>query len=315
MPLSARHVVLDTTSVAAARAEAAMFDSTLSFAALGAPDAFRLTIAAADLDGIRLSAVRSTGHSIDLIEAQALTLLAPRRGRVASEAGGLSLAAEAGGIIVPAPGRRRTLVSAGFEGLVAQIPLARLAGRTAPDRDTPWRAPQGFALQGDAARALRRYLLLVAGELADARSLLGTQRGARAAAGMLADLVLAAMPPAPTLPLGDAGARQVRRAEAIMRARLAEQVTVAELAAELGCSPRALQLAFRRHREASPRDVLAAMRLDAARLRLAAGRPEDSVTVVALDCGITHLGRFAAGYRARFGEAPHETLAAARRRG
>jgi transcriptional regulator GlxA family with amidase domain len=98
-----------------------------------------------------------------------------------------------------------------------------------------------------------------------------------------------------------------------MRARLGEELTVPALAAELGIGTRALQLAFRAHRGVSPRDVIAGLRLDAAHARLRAATPADSVTRIALDCGITHLGRFAARYRERFGEAPSETLASVHR--
>ena len=48
------------------------------------------------------------------------------------------------------------------------------------------------------------------------------------------------------------------------------------------------------------------LRLDRARQMLM-DAPDMGVTRVALDCGFGHLGKFAAAYRARFGEAPSET--------
>jgi AraC-like DNA-binding protein len=36
--------------------------------------------------------------------------------------------------------------------------------------------------------------------------------------------------------------------------------------------------------------------------------PDDSVTVIAMACGFTHMSRFALEYRRRFGERPSDTL-------
>jgi transcriptional regulator GlxA family with amidase domain len=43
------------------------------------------------------------------------------------------------------------------------------------------------------------------------------------------------------------------------------------------------------------------------RVRAALLTSEESTSVVALDAGFTHLGRFAAAYRERFGELPSAT--------
>jgi len=41
--------------------------------------------------------------------------------------------------------------------------------------------------------------------------------------------------------------------------------------------------------------------------------PEESVTVIAMACGFTHMSRFAVEYRHRFGERPSDTLRRQRR--
>lgn len=98
----------------------------------------------------------------------------------------------------------------------------------------------------------------------------------------------------------------LRRAEEFMRSRLAESQSLDDIASAAGVSRRTLSLLFRRHRELSPMEVLRNLRLDAARAQLSAqGAP--SVTDVALGCGFAHLSRFAASYRTRFGQLPHET--------
>jgi len=60
--------------------------------------------------------------------------------------------------------------------------------------------------------------------------------------------------------------------------------------------------------------LLRRARLDQARADLEAPGRNTSVTIVAYDCGFSHLGRFAQEYARRFGESPSETLRRARRR-
>jgi AraC-like DNA-binding protein len=43
---------------------------------------------------------------------------------------------------------------------------------------------------------------------------------------------------------------------------------------------------------------------------MTADNAEESVTVIALHNGFTHLGRFSVAYHVRFGEMPSETLTA-----
>ncbi|ADU36786.1 AraC family transcriptional regulator [Variovorax paradoxus] len=99
---------------------------------------------------------------------------------------------------------------------------------------------------------------------------------------------------------------QLRRAEEFMRSRLDTAVSLEEVAEAAGVTRRMLALLFRRHRDLSPMEVLRNMRLDAAHAQLAR-HDGTSVTQIALDCGFSHLSRFAACYRERFGQLPRET--------
>ena len=83
-------------------------------------------------------------------------------------------------------------------------------------------------------------------------------------------------------------------------------IGLTDVAAATGVSARALQLAFRRFRDTTPMARLRALRLELAREDLA--RDGATVTSVAVACGFGSLGRFAADYKARFGEPPSETL-------
>ena len=71
----------------------------------------------------------------------------------------------------------------------------------------------------------------------------------------------------------------------------------------VGVSARSLQTGFQRHHGCSPMQFLRTRRLERARQLLTAGSPM-TVSQVAMACGFEHLGRFAAQYRARFGESP-----------
>jgi AraC-like DNA-binding protein len=103
--------------------------------------------------------------------------------------------------------------------------------------------------------------------------------------------------------------RTLRRALDHLHAHLDEPLTVTDLAGAAGCSVRRLQEAFAEHLGVAPMTHLRAVRLDAARRLLAEGGT--TVTEVAQRCGCTHLGRFSAAYRARFGELPSQTLGGA----
>jgi transcriptional regulator GlxA family with amidase domain len=100
--------------------------------------------------------------------------------------------------------------------------------------------------------------------------------------------------------------RQLRRAEEFMRERLDAPLSLDEVARAAGLTRRGLGLLFRRYRDLAPGEVLRNMRLDAAHAQLAR-HDGASVTEVALNCGFSHLSRFAACYRERFGKLPRDT--------
>ncbi|MGV9711880.1 AraC family transcriptional regulator [Gordonia sp. NPDC003424] len=114
-----------------------------------------------------------------------------------------------------------------------------------------------------------------------------------------------------------ASGRPPRRAlQAVMdycEANIAEPISMADLATQAGMSARSLQRAFREELNMSPLEYLQNLRLACAHEDLLEGDPasSSSVTDVAYRWGFTHLSRFAAAYRARYGELPSET----RRRG
>lgn len=100
--------------------------------------------------------------------------------------------------------------------------------------------------------------------------------------------------------------RVVRRAQEYMAAHAEQPLSLADICREVGCSARALQLAFRQHAGQGPMEFLREIRLDKVRAELQAS-PGAGVRDVAQKYGFLHLGHFAAQYRIRFGERPSET--------
>jgi AraC-like DNA-binding protein len=103
--------------------------------------------------------------------------------------------------------------------------------------------------------------------------------------------------------------RTVKRALDAMHADPARQFTAGDLAGIAGVGVRVLQESFKQHVGMPPLTYLRRLRLDGVRTELNRADPwQISISDVALRWGFTHLGRFAAAYRARFGETPSETV-------
>jgi AraC-like DNA-binding protein/tetratricopeptide (TPR) repeat protein len=85
-----------------------------------------------------------------------------------------------------------------------------------------------------------------------------------------------------------------------------------KLAAAAGVKRRTLEKHFRRFLSRTPVEVRRDLRLERARRDLLRAPSGLAVTDIALRCGFNHLGRFAALYRARYGESPSATLGRSR---
>ncbi len=101
----------------------------------------------------------------------------------------------------------------------------------------------------------------------------------------------------------------VRRAEEIFAAEAREAPTVGAVANRVGVSARTLSGGFQRFRGLSPREFLAARRLEGFRRELETAPPERTVSQVAVDWGFANFGALAGRYRDRFGEFPSQTRA------
>jgi AraC-like DNA-binding protein/tetratricopeptide (TPR) repeat protein len=102
--------------------------------------------------------------------------------------------------------------------------------------------------------------------------------------------------------------RDVKAALDLMKADPARERSIGELAATCGVAGRTLQKHFKRFLGRTPGEVLRDLRLERVRQDLLRTWPEASVAESAMRYGFGHLGRFAAAYRRRYGEAPAATV-------
>lgn len=101
----------------------------------------------------------------------------------------------------------------------------------------------------------------------------------------------------------------VKRAEAYIEAHFAEPLSLAEIAAQAGVSARSLQNGFQNFRHMTPMAFLRRVRLQHVHQALLRADPKfATVTDIAIGCGFTHMGEFAALYKRTYGVTPRETL-------
>jgi AraC-like DNA-binding protein len=106
--------------------------------------------------------------------------------------------------------------------------------------------------------------------------------------------------------------RVVNCAREYIEDNLHDDIIMIRLCAHCLVSISKLERTFRRELGLSPSQYIQSRRLAAVNHRLKyAHRNDSKVADIAMDCGFTHLGRFAGAYRAHFGELPSETLLSA----
>jgi transcriptional regulator GlxA family with amidase domain len=111
-----------------------------------------------------------------------------------------------------------------------------------------------------------------------------------------------------------AAPRNVRRAEAFMRANAQAPLTIAEIADAAGCSVRALQMAFRHFRETTPTRALERVRLEQARVAMLRAESRSSLARTAEDYGFSSASRFAHAFRRVYGVYPSQVTGTRRSR-
>ncbi|NUA26457.1 helix-turn-helix domain-containing protein [Cupriavidus basilensis] len=109
------------------------------------------------------------------------------------------------------------------------------------------------------------------------------------------------------LPTPPARRRLVAQAYEMVRAAPEAPWSVLALCERLGVSRRTLQYSFNEVTGLAPLEFVRALRMNGVRQALGGRQAQEPVGVVAARWGFNHLPRFAAQYRAFFGELPSET--------
>ncbi len=219
---------------------------------------------------------------------------------------------------LPRPGQPMTIdCGADAAHLVVRISrqalethLGRLLGRTV---DRPIEFDPAFDLSTGAASRWNFAVQMLHAELYETDSLLHQSAGV----GPLEEFLMSALLYCQASNFRsqlDPSARRTGRivtdAMDFIEHHLAEPISVDDIAAKVEVSVRTLQNQFARDLDQTPTRYLRERRLDRARSDLADATVGSgvSVTDVATRWGFTHLGRFAAVYKSRFGESPSQTL-------
>lgn len=108
----------------------------------------------------------------------------------------------------------------------------------------------------------------------------------------------------------DATPATLRRATRFIDTHAQADITLVDIAAAAHVTPRAVQIAFRRHHGVTPMAYLREAQLARAHRELQGADPDhgDTVTAIAAHWGFAHPGRFAAAYRRAYGKSPSSTL-------
>ncbi len=121
------------------------------------------------------------------------------------------------------------------------------------------------------------------------------------------------------LPAGDSRLnrrfQKLRATRDFIHEHLGQPLYINDLCAAVGLSRRSLETLCRDLLDVSPNTYLLHQRLHGVRRSLLASEPKPgTIKRIALEWGFWHLGRFAADYRAIFGEGPTKTLSARHRK-
>ncbi|GLP66279.1 MULTISPECIES: AraC family transcriptional regulator [unclassified Streptomyces] len=239
------------------------------------------------------------------------------RGAIEAATGRQEMVATAGDAMVFTPTQQHRLLSCAhgeqhlgikIDRSLVEAELEALLGRTL-------QAPLEFAFDFDLAtapgRSWRSTLDLLLAESDNTSGLIGRRPVQQHFERVLVSGLLLAQThnytEALLRPQPPAYPRTVRKAVDLIEAHPETPFTVGDLARAAGVSVRRLQEGFREHLGVTPLTYLRNVRLDRVHADLLTGAT--GVTEAAGRWGFSHLSRFSAAYRERFGAAPSETLA------
>ncbi|MFI0743251.1 AraC family transcriptional regulator [Streptomyces sp. NPDC021100] len=208
----------------------------------------------------------------------------------------------------PLPSRRTRFLGLRIDAALVRREFTALTGR--PPASTV-RFDFALDLAGSKGRTVRLLIHSLLEQLDSGDPLFQRAELRRGQLRCLVTALLLAQPHSHTDELRDGPRsgfpRSLRAALAYIEANLAERISLGGIADAAGCSPRTLSAAFRGRLGLPPMAYVRGLRLDRIREDILAST--DPVGTIAYRWGVSHLGRFAGEYRARFGELPSETAA------
>lgn len=101
----------------------------------------------------------------------------------------------------------------------------------------------------------------------------------------------------------------IKRARDYLEQNFDQEDVIDRMVDHAGTGLRTIQIGFRRHFDKTITDVLRDLRLEALRQAILDNPGNKTLCDLMLETGFSHLGRTAAAYKARFGEAPSRTMA------
>lgn len=313
-----RHRVLDTSDVSVAQRVGTQLMSS-NRVRLGRRPRFRCHVSAATLAGCTLLGADFRGGdpiitADEPMDYYTLFVLLTGAVTVSGSLGDFGVAANQMFVCSPAETVRMHLTDTAF--LALKVPRAAIATQYASLTGRALEGHLAFApfVANSSASSPMRELLLVASRTVEryaGQSLsIGLAGGLR---NSLLTTLLISQPSTHTRhllqPEGAAHHDAIHAAAEIMLIDH-DHLGVAQVAAKVGLSVRALQIGFRRVYGVTPSQFQRDAWLDRVHHRLLEADPDTEVTVAAIahECGFTHLGRFSAAYRRRFGVLPSTTL-------
>jgi AraC-like DNA-binding protein len=165
-------------------------------------------------------------------------------------------------------------------------------------------------LAGGFGRSLRRWVMLAVEELDQSDALLANPLAVAQFEQMLLTGLVCGQPHNYSERLkrhATVSPRSVRRAMDYIHAHLHEPITAGQLASAAGVPGRTLYSHFRRATGLAPLAYVRKARYERVHRELLAGSGAH-LTDIASRWGFEHMGRFAQGYRALFGERPSDTM-------
>lgn len=167
-------------------------------------------------------------------------------------------------------------------------------------------------MDSDFARAWCELVSHICHVSATAPAALASEGVRKQYARTLMEIMLSAAPHSHTdsvdEPMNRATAWHVGRARDYVHDHLSEGISITDIAARVGVTPRTLQNGFRKAFNLTPAEYIRKARVDALHRALLAADATVGVTNLMMNVGIVNFGRYAQYYREQIGVSPSTTL-------